>query len=109
MTALADALAGALARRNHLDAIARAGDAVPAQLAAEVERDIRTAEAALVRSDRSPEAHVLACARARLWMLEYAAAVTRQIEPPAAVLAEMAAEIEQARHQVAAAHAACRS
>ncbi len=40
----------ALARRQHLDVIARAGGAVPAQLAAEVERDVRTAEAALVRA-----------------------------------------------------------
>ena len=46
MTALAEALADAI-RRRLLEAAARAGDAVPAQLAADAERDIRTAEAAL--------------------------------------------------------------
>lgn len=49
MTALADALAAALARRRHLDEVAEAGDAVPAELAADAEREVRRAEAAVVR------------------------------------------------------------
>lgn len=51
MTAsLAEALRAALRRRAMLDNIARAGNSVPAELTADAERDIRRAEADLVRA-----------------------------------------------------------
>ena len=49
MTGAEAVLAAALARRRHLDEIARAGGGVPAEIAADAERDVRAAEAALVR------------------------------------------------------------
>lgn len=48
--ALAEALAEALRRRQLLDEATRQGDGVPAAVAVAVEREVREAEAALVRA-----------------------------------------------------------
>lgn len=60
-------------------------------------------------ADRSPEAHVLMCARGRLEALEMVAAGTRRAGAPAEVLAEVDADVERARLAVVEAQRACRS